>query len=656
VSAQTLLNDDFVAIVANGHQEWAKAGQWLVEFKSPQSKSIGKLNSSLSLLESTLSPRFTQNLGDGQTFLLHSDRAATLTDIKASLAEVSDIRSIEPDYAIYQSAVMPNDPLLGGQWALHQANDHDIDAPEAWELSTGSPSVVIAVPDSGIDYNHVDLSTNIWKNYAEIAGNGIDDDADGYIDDVRGWDWVNNDNDPMDDNSHGTIVAGEIGARGNNSLGVSGVAWQVKMMPLKFIANTGLGASSGALSGINYAIKQKQAGVNLKAVNASWVNNSYSLIFQDTILNLKTNGILFVAGAGNGGGDYVGDDNDIMPTFPASYAVDNVISVAATDQNDVLASFSNYGAVSVALAAPGVGISSTSPGNGYTGSTGTSDSAPLVTGVVALAAAAVPNATYLQVRAALVAGADLIPSLTGMVQANGRLNARKTLELLLPLSGGDGLSATYFNNFDFTGTSVGRVDSNVGFDWSSNAPLSGIDRNTYSARWTGAVSPASTETYTFYTRADDGVRLWVNGQQLINRWTDRPLACDVTQDGVINTDDFNVISGNFGRGNATVQTGDLNGDTIVNSLDVMLLFANWGNAVTPQEDSATIALTAGVKYSIQLDYYQNVGRGVARLSWASPSVPKQIIPQNSLFSIMPVGTSPIFPSMSGIRGNLEVLG
>jgi subtilisin family serine protease len=648
VSAQTLLNDGYVPIQSNGQQNWAKAGQWLVEFDSTSTRSLTKLNSSLVSSDLNAGARFTKSLGDNQSYLVTTDRYATLDDVRASLEGLPHVKAIEPDFAIFPAAITSNDPELQNQWALTQSSDHDIDAPEAWELATGSSAVVIGVPDSGIDYNHPDLSSNVWKNYAEIAGNGIDDDLNGFIDDVRGWDWVNNDNNPIDDHGHGTVVAGEIGAIGNNSVGISGVAWQVKLMPLKFIASTGLGTSSGAMLGMNYALAQKKAGVNVRAINASWINNNYSQIFEDTITQLGANGILFIAGAGNGGVDGIGDDNDEHPTFPASYYVDNVIAVAATDKNDQLAGFSNYGPMTVALAAPGVGIESTGPGNTYTWSTGTSDSAPFVSGVVALAAAAAPTATAAQIRSALIAGADPIPSLTGKVLSNGRLNARKTLELLLPLTSGDGVSATYFDDPGLSGATVSRIDPNIGFDWSSNAPVNGISPRTYSVRWTGSIMPATTENYTLYTRADDGVRLWIDGNLIINRWTDRPLFADINEDGIINTGDFNVLAANFGRIRAVYQDGDINGDGAVTSLDAVQLFANWGKTATAQEDSVTIQLTAGQKHAIQMDYYQNVGRATAKLLWSSSSVPKQIVPQSRLFSTMPAGFTPVQFESEGV--------
>jgi len=641
-SAQTLLNAGYVPIQENGQQNWARQGQWMVQFEAASpARRVSKLNASLALSADVASnTRFSSDLGDQRTFLLNTAHDATMDEVRASLAGTPGIRAIERDYVIHSAAVTPNDQYFGNQWGLQQAGDYDVDAPEAWELTTGSPSVVIAVVDSGIDYNHLDLAGNIWKNYPEIAGNGIDDDANGFIDDTRGWDFVSNDNNPIDDQGHGTLIAGQIGAIGNNSIGVSGVAWQVKLMPLKFIAYTGLGASSGAIASMNYALKQKQAGVNVRAINASWVNNTYSQLFLDTIINLKANNILFVAAAGNGADDYVGDNNDAMPTYPASYWSDNIIAVAATDSADNLAGFSNYGLWTVAVGAPGVGIQGTSPNNGYAASTGTSDSAPFVSGTVALAAAAVPSADYLQIRSAIIAGADRVPSLIGKTISGGRLNARKTLDLLLPSAMGDGLAAKYFNTPDLTGTPIDRVDSNVSFDWSSNAPLPGIDRNTYSVRWTGMVMPATSENYTFHTRADDGVRLWVNGQLLISRWTDRTLANDINSDGIVNTGDFNILSSNFGMSQgATLATGDLNGDGIIDGIDLNILFGSWGTLATTQENSGTIALLAGQKYAIQLEYYQNIGRGVSRLSWSSGLTPKQIIPQSRLFSTITAGVS-----------------
>lgn len=268
-----------------------------------------------------------------------------------------NVEYAEPDYYLYATAV-PDDPYFDRLWGLHNTGqdvngtsgvqDADIDAVEAWDIATGSSSVVVAVIDSGVDYNHPDLSANIWTNPDEIPGNGIDDDENGYIDDVRGWDFCDNDNNPEDYNAHGTHVAGTIAARGNNAAGVAGVCWTAKIMALRFLNAGGRGLTSDAISAIEYA-NTKGAHV----VNNSWGGRGFSQALKDAINAFPA---LIVCAAGNDG-----TDNDNAPQYPSSYDCPNIIAVAATDQEDNLASFSNYGLLSVDVAAPGTNIYSTSP-------------------------------------------------------------------------------------------------------------------------------------------------------------------------------------------------------------------------------------------------------------------------------------------------------
>ena len=218
-----------------------------------------------------------------------------------------------------------------------------------------SANVLVGVIDTGVDYNHPDLAANIWTNPGEIAGNGIDDDGNGYIDDVHGYDFVNNDGDPMDDNGHGTHFSGTIGGVGNNGIGVAGVNWNVKIMALKFLDSGGSGSTANAVAGVQYATMM---GVDV--TSNSWGGGGFSQALYDAIDAAGAANIAFVAAAGNNGAN-----NDTSPAYPAAYDLPNIISVAATDDNDELASFSNYGAASVDLGAPGVDILSTLPGNQY---------------------------------------------------------------------------------------------------------------------------------------------------------------------------------------------------------------------------------------------------------------------------------------------------
>jgi subtilisin family serine protease len=227
--------------------------------------------------------------------------------------------------------------------------DADIDALEAWDVTTGSSDVVVAVIDSGVDINHPDLAANIWTNTAEIANNLIDDDGNGYVDDVNGWDFHNNDNAPHDPHGHGTHVAGTIAAVGDNATGVTGVSWSAKIMPLRFLDAFGVGDTANALDAIDYA-----SAMGADVINNSWGGGGFSQALKDAI---EASGAVVVCAAGNSG-----FNTDLTPHYPSSYNSANIISVAASDQDDQLAGFSNFGAVSVDVAAPGTNIYSSAPG------------------------------------------------------------------------------------------------------------------------------------------------------------------------------------------------------------------------------------------------------------------------------------------------------
>ncbi|NIS68726.1 MAG: S8 family serine peptidase [Proteobacteria bacterium] len=274
-----------------------------------------------------------------------------------------DVEYVEPNYII-QATAIPNDPDFNQLWALNNdgqtggAVDADIDAPEAWDVQTGSSNVIIAVVDSGAAYTHPDfddgVNSNIWSNSAEVSGRpGIDDDGNGYIDDINGWDFLGEDNDPTDCNGHGTHVAGTIAALGDNNAGVTGVNWRASVMPLRILGPRGFGNIVKAAEAIIYA-----ADNGAMIINASWGwdNGGFSQTLYDAISYANQDGCVFVAAAGNSG-----NNNDQVPFYPASFNLPNIIAVAATDHFDSLASFSNYGATAVDVAAPGVSIRSSVP-------------------------------------------------------------------------------------------------------------------------------------------------------------------------------------------------------------------------------------------------------------------------------------------------------
>ncbi|PAY16161.1 hypothetical protein CKO51_28085 [Rhodopirellula sp. SM50] len=329
----------------------------------------------------------------------------------------------EPNYEIRLS-VVPDDPGFDSLWGLHNAGqtggtvDADIDGSEAWEITTGDADTVVAVIDTGVDYLHPDLAANMWSNPGEIAGDGIDNDGNGFIDDVHGFDFVSGDGDPMDDHNHGTHVAGTIGAVANNGIGVVGVSWNVQIMAVKFLNASGGGSTAAAVSAIQYAVDN---GATIS--NHSWgFNGTASQALADAIEYARAADHIVVAAAGNGGGDQVGDDNDARPFYPANFPHDNLIAVAATDHNDALATFSNFGATQVDLGAPGVGIYSTTRNNSYSTFNGTSMATPHVAGAVALLRSQHPDWPSGKIRDRLLDTVDLIPALESRTTTGGRLN------------------------------------------------------------------------------------------------------------------------------------------------------------------------------------------------------------------------------------------
>ncbi|MEI6449710.1 MAG: S8 family serine peptidase [Actinomycetes bacterium] len=276
----------------------------------------------------------------------------------------------EGDVAVIErrgfKAVTPDDPLFPDLWGLNNIGQTggtpgaDISAPEAWSTTTGSADVVVASTDTGVAYDHPDLAANMWHNPYEIPANGIDDDLNGYIDDVYGINAITGSGDPYDDQGHGSHTSGTMAAVGDNGIGITGVAWQARIMAVKFLDATGYGTTADAIASINYVVNEKvNYGVNVVAINASWGGGEYSVLERDSIRAAGAAGIVFCTSAGNDA-----TNNDVTPQYPSSYDCPNIISVAATDDTDALADFSNYGATSVDLAAPGVSILSTVPAAG----------------------------------------------------------------------------------------------------------------------------------------------------------------------------------------------------------------------------------------------------------------------------------------------------
>jgi subtilisin family serine protease len=364
------------------------------------------------------------------TELVDPEAGVSAARAAAELSRDPDVLYAEADVPRRALAV-PSDRLFRAQWGLENVGqtvggasgtaDADIDAPEAWDLTTGSPGVIVAVIDSGVDILHPDLAPNVFRNVRETAGNGVDDDRNGFVDDVNGWDFVAGDAAPLDENGHGTHVAGTAAARGNDGIGVTGVAWQAGILPLRTLGADGTGSASDAIRAYAYAARS-----GARVVNLSLGGPSGSRAERDAIASASR--VLFVAAAGNDG-----EDNDAVGSYPCEYELPNVLCVAASDRSDGLASFSNFGAASVDLAAPGVAIASTWLNREHVLLDGTSMATPMVTGAAALLFSSEPAATVADVRSALLSGVDPVPALAGRTVTGGRLNAAKAVAAIAGL-------------------------------------------------------------------------------------------------------------------------------------------------------------------------------------------------------------------------------
>jgi hypothetical protein len=418
---------------------------------------------------------------------IHRMQLAAGDNIATKLAQLRgdpNVLYAEPDY-IWRADRMPNDPLFSRQWGMYNqaVPGADINAPEAWSQTTGSDEIVIAVIDTGVDYTHPDLAANMWVNTGEIPDNGIDDDGNGYIDDYYGWNFSTFDamlglpkDDPMDYNGHGTHVAGIIGAVGNNTTGVAGVNWKVKIMPVNFLGFMGMGSTSDAILALEYAWQN-----GARVSNNSWGGGAYDQALRDAIEVAGLNGHLFVASAGN-----TETDNDLAPHYPSSYDLPYIVSVAATDSHDNLADFSGYGAQSVDLAAPGVNILSTFPGSKYVSLDGTSMAAPFVSGAAALLLSRNANLEPLGIKRVLLQGVDRLAALEGKMVSGGRLNLARVV-------GGSQILNLAFNDGGAT-----AEDFTMQKDW--NSDLVGFKKGWYHA---ASLFNAEFSTNTFIPAFED---------------------------------------------------------------------------------------------------------------------------------------------------------
>jgi subtilisin family serine protease len=321
-------------------------GELLVQFKSATEQH------QKNQLAQRAGTKTIRKVGQGRIHVVVVDAALSLEQARRIYADHPEVVSVEPNY-ILGAQQQPKDMDFDLQWALHNSGQivagyvgtpgADMDALNAWSIATGSHDIVVAVVDTGCNLTHPDQAANLWTNSKEIPGNGVDDDGNGYIDDYHGWDFRDGDNDPADVSGHGTHVAGIIAAQGNNQIGIAGMSWKARIMPVRFMGAFDQGTTADAIAAIEYAVAQ-----GAQIINCSWGGGGYSTALRNTMVN---SGVLFVCAAGN-----VASDNDSSPFYPASFAADNIIAVAASDQMDRLTWFSNFGTRSVDIAAPGIRI------------------------------------------------------------------------------------------------------------------------------------------------------------------------------------------------------------------------------------------------------------------------------------------------------------
>ena len=401
-------------LAAAGFSSSAQAQQFIVTYTHSQSNAA--LQGKIADAEKV---KVVDRINDDRQLVVQVDSPDT-SQVIADLKNQPGVKAAQVDHKVQAFAGSTNDTYWSSLWGLQK-----LGLPEAWDL--GSPAeVIVAVIDSGSTLDHPDLVNQFWTNPGEIAGNGTDDDNNGYIDDVHGANFINNTGNPADDHGHGTHVSGTIAAQKDNNLGVAGVAPNAKLMALRFLGATGGGYTSDAIKAIDYAVAK-----GAKVINASWGGGGYDTALNDAITRAQTAGVLFVAAAGNSG-----VNADASPMYPAAMTNPNIVSVAAIGQsswagsNDDLASFSNYGITSVDLGAPGVSIQSTYLSGGYTSMSGTSMASPHVAGVAAWLWGMFPAATYAQIKAALMQGVVPLASLAGKTVSGGRVDPALALAKL----------------------------------------------------------------------------------------------------------------------------------------------------------------------------------------------------------------------------------
>ena len=404
IAIATTLTAGVLAVLPAAASADAVAGQLVVGFRSGVTASTQK-----SVIERA-GGRLVRRLANIRgTVVRLRERGLELGVLRRRLSAARGVRYAEPDFYLRSSAT-PDDPRYDQQYALADGGAGAVGAPLAWSIRTACAKV--AVLDTGAQYNHPDLTGNVWRNSKEIAGNNKDDDHNGYVDDYYGVNLVKGRDSGVDDEGHGTHVSGIIAGHGNNATGISGLCWTGSVVPVKFMNSKGKGSSSDAATGLDYAIKS-----GAKIVNGSFGSSSKSTALQDEVDYAQSKGVLLVFAAGNDG-----TNNDKTPVYPASFTNSNIITVAAVTSTGALASFSNYGVKSVDLAAPGDSIVSTYLNSGYKVLSGTSMASPIVAAAAAMIHARDSSLSYSQIRSAILSHTTPDAALSGKVAHPGVLN------------------------------------------------------------------------------------------------------------------------------------------------------------------------------------------------------------------------------------------
>ena len=417
--ALMLIGTFFVSAFAEAATPEVVPGEFVVKLRGAVSYNKTQLN----VLSQQLGAYVKSAIPGQNIVVIKRPVFETQKSVVKTLSQMDIVELVEPNY-IYRINKTSNDPMMGQLWGMNNTGQMDsestsgvqgmdIGAIQAWDIETGSKNTIVAVIDTGVDYTNENLAPNMWTNDAELNGKaGVDDDGNGVIDDVYGYNAVNGSGDPKDDHGHGSHCSGTIGAKGDDGKGIVGVNWDTRIMAIKFLDSQGSGTLEDAIKGIDYATK-----MGAKIMSNSWGGGGESQTLKEAIERANQAGALFVAAAGN-----ESNNNDQNPSFPASYTVPNVLTVAAIDNKGEMASFSNYGKKSVHVGAPGVNIVSTTT-SGYESWSGTSMATPHVSGIAALVASHEPNLSNIDLKNRIITTARPIAGLRGKVQSGGLANA-----------------------------------------------------------------------------------------------------------------------------------------------------------------------------------------------------------------------------------------